>query len=217
MLCIVYSVHITRNGSSKRSNTNGVTIRMTSLTQGASQSDDDDIEHASKTKKRRPDNRVPVAQRQTFNESTDSANLGDGDNLLATQQSCANDDIPTNAVVASSELNQLRERLQRRSTRLRSQLDRVRVRLLSVARPRMDSVSSELANEHKATRVLAVVFVCFFTCWTPFFINNLTVGFCGSKCAVSPWVESVILWLGYLSSTLNPIIYTVGAAKPLYE
>ncbi|CAJ0610374.1 unnamed protein product [Cylicocyclus nassatus] len=73
----------------------------------------------------------------------------------------------------------------------------------------LQAASQELANEHKATRVLAVVFICFFICWTPFFVANFIVGFCGSLCSVPGWLGSVFLWLGYISSTVNPIIYTV--------
>ncbi|VDL70421.1 unnamed protein product [Nippostrongylus brasiliensis] len=73
----------------------------------------------------------------------------------------------------------------------------------------LQTASQELANEHKATRVLAVVFICFFICWTPFFVANFIVGFCGALCSMPPWLGSVFLWLGYISSTVNPIIYTV--------
>lgn len=73
----------------------------------------------------------------------------------------------------------------------------------------LQSANTELANEHKATRVLAVVFICFFICWTPFFIMNFTLAFCGESCAVPKWMGSVFLWLGYISSTINPIIYTI--------
>ncbi|KAE9419381.1 hypothetical protein Angca_003335, partial [Angiostrongylus cantonensis] len=75
--------------------------------------------------------------------------------------------------------------------------------------PLLQTASQELANEHKATRVLAVVFICFFICWTPFFVANFIVGFCGALCTVPQWLGSVFLWLGYISSTVNPIIYTV--------
>lgn len=70
------------------------------------------------------------------------------------------------------------------------------------------STSMELANEEKASRVLAFVFSSFFICWTPFFLLNFAKGFCGKSCAVPEWAESLFLWLGYASSTLNPIIYT---------
>lgn len=184
---------------------------MTPLIRRASRSEEDETENTT------PKSRVSLAHRQAFNFSADStAQAGsDADTQISGQNAGSTNDTIISSAIISGELEQIRGRLHRRSTRLRTHLDRVRARFLSVTRPRVDSVSSELANEHKATRVLAVVFACFFTCWTPFFINNLTVGFCGVQCAVPPWVESVILWLGYLSSILNPIIYTVCAREYL--
>lgn len=106
----------------------------------------------------------------------------------------------------------------------RSQMGRIRSRTGSVLRSlaerrpghhsknekRQPNGVNALANEHKATRVLAVVFICFFICWTPFFLVNFTVGFCGNeRCRVPDWAMTLFLWLGYLSSTINPIIYTI--------
>lgn len=74
---------------------------------------------------------------------------------------------------------------------------------------RNSSAAADLANEQKATRVLGLVFACFFICWTPFFALNFTNAFCGDYCrAVPRSLESTFLWLGYLSSMINPIIYT---------
>lgn len=69
--------------------------------------------------------------------------------------------------------------------------------------------ASELASERKATRVLGLVYVCFCICWTPFFVHNFTLAFCRDRCQIPRWIASVFLWLGYISSTINPIIYTV--------
>uniref|UniRef100_A0A0N4ZZ08 G_PROTEIN_RECEP_F1_2 domain-containing protein n=1 Tax=Parastrongyloides trichosuri TaxID=131310 RepID=A0A0N4ZZ08_PARTI len=75
--------------------------------------------------------------------------------------------------------------------------------------PRSNSVDSE----QKATRVLSIVFSCFFICWTPFFANNFLAGFCGKRCEPPQWVGTLFLWLGYCSSIINPIIYTIFNKK----
>ncbi|CAD5229028.1 unnamed protein product [Bursaphelenchus okinawaensis] len=104
----------------------------------------------------------------------------------------------------------IKKKVERRSTRITHQFHRLRNHLQVIRRKNQEiETSTELANEHKASRVLAVVFTCFFTCWTPFFIMNFTMGFCGDTCSVPTRIASIILWLGYLSSTLNPIIYTI--------
>ncbi|XGW35123.1 hypothetical protein V3C99_018837 [Haemonchus contortus] len=100
-----------------------------------------------------------------------------------------------------------RSTIHRWKTRTSSYLTNIAQRV--ARRNSLQAASQELANEHKATRVLAVVFICFFICWTPFFVANFITGFCGALCSVPPWLGSVFLWLGYISSTVNPIIYTV--------
>jgi hypothetical protein len=109
-------------------------------------------------------------------------------------------------------------KLEKQSSALKLQFGKLKTRTSSVLtsittkvgrRNSLQSASMELANEHKATRVLAVVFICFFICWTPFFFINFLIGFCGDNCAPPPWISSVFLWLGYISSIINPIIYTI--------
>lgn len=75
------------------------------------------------------------------------------------------------------------------------------------------STAAEVANEQKATRVLGLVFACFFVCWTPFFALNFTYAFCAEHCQAPYLIEMIFLWLGFLSSTINPIIYTVFNKK----
>lgn len=65
-----------------------------------------------------------------------------------------------------------------------------------------------VATEQKASKVLGVVFSTFVLCWTPFFILNILFAVC-PKLPVPDNVVHVCLWLGYVSSTINPVIYTV--------
>lgn len=63
-------------------------------------------------------------------------------------------------------------------------------------------------NERKAIRVLGAMFSIFIVCWAPFFTVNLAVGIC-KDCHTGTLLFRTCLWLGYVSSTLNPIVYTV--------
>jgi len=44
--------------------------------------------------------------------------------------------------------------------------------------------------------------------WSPFFTVNLVGALCGPGC-VPPLVFAVFTWLGYVNSTMNPIIYSI--------
>lgn len=72
--------------------------------------------------------------------------------------------------------------------------------------------SMQVRSEQKATKVLGVVFFTFVVCWSPFFVINFTQGFV-SREELSRWISNemmtTFLWLGYISSTINPVIYTV--------
>lgn len=72
--------------------------------------------------------------------------------------------------------------------------------------------SVQMRSEQKATKVLGVVFFTFVICWTPFFVINFTQAFVEREQLsqyISNEMMTTFLWLGYISSTINPVIYTV--------
>ncbi|XP_067948717.1 D(2) dopamine receptor-like [Watersipora subatra] len=68
-----------------------------------------------------------------------------------------------------------------------------------------------VSREQKAAKVLMIVFMVFLVCWSPFFILNLISGICEEKdgCQIPVALMDVAVWLGYCSSIINPIIYTI--------
>lgn len=72
--------------------------------------------------------------------------------------------------------------------------------------------SMQVRSEQKATKVLGVVFFTFVICWSPFFVINFTQAFVDREQLakyISNELMTTFLWLGYISSTINPVIYTV--------
>lgn len=60
----------------------------------------------------------------------------------------------------------------------------------------------------RSARTLGLIIGGFVVCWLPFFVVATTMPFCPS-CHVPPTVSSVVLWLGYSNSLLNPAIYAI--------
>lgn len=64
--------------------------------------------------------------------------------------------------------------------------------------------------EQKATKVLGVVFFTFVILWAPFFVLNLLPIVCPDcESKLSQGVFDFVTWLGYASSMVNPIFYTI--------
>lgn len=66
------------------------------------------------------------------------------------------------------------------------------------------------SNEKKALKVLGIIFAVFVILWTPFFIVNIISATCTDCMSnVTPEMMSVFLWMGYVASLANPLIYTM--------
>ena len=62
-------------------------------------------------------------------------------------------------------------------------------------------------KEKKAARQLGVIMCAFIVCWLPYFIVFLVVAVCPN--CINGTLYHVTLWLGYINSTLNPVLYPV--------
>ncbi|XP_050083999.1 tyramine/octopamine receptor [Anopheles aquasalis] len=76
------------------------------------------------------------------------------------------------------------------------------------SKKRTNLSANAVATEQKATKVLGLVFFTFVFCWAPFFILNIIFA-AWPEAKVPERIVSICLWLGYVSSTINPIIYTI--------
>ncbi|XP_029905146.1 5-hydroxytryptamine receptor 2B [Myripristis murdjan] len=67
-----------------------------------------------------------------------------------------------------------------------------------------------LSNEQRASKVLGIVFLLFVVMWCPFFITNITSVLC-TTCDVNVIARlmEIFVWVGYVSSGINPLVYTL--------
>ncbi|KAJ8338482.1 hypothetical protein SKAU_G00374480 [Synaphobranchus kaupii] len=62
-----------------------------------------------------------------------------------------------------------------------------------------------MRTETKAAKTLCIIMGCFCLCWAPFFITNVVDPFIDYTVPDKLW--TACLWLGYINSMLNPILY----------
>ncbi|XP_070540064.1 octopamine receptor beta-2R-like [Ptychodera flava] len=67
--------------------------------------------------------------------------------------------------------------------------------------------SQRLWKEHKAAKTLGIIMGVFIVCWLPFFLWYTSTMICGSACPYPDIIGSILFWIGYCNSALNPIIY----------
>src|SRR6218665_349032 len=76
----------------------------------------------------------------------------------------------------------------------------------SVRRASLSSRSHPI-SDHKAAITLGIIMGVFLVCWVPFFTINVFGAFC--RDCIPPLVFTVFTWLGYVNSTMNPVIYSI--------
>ncbi|XP_062261582.1 histamine receptor H2b [Platichthys flesus] len=85
----------------------------------------------------------------------------------------------------------------------REQVRRIRAAMPSYPRTK---TTAAIAHEHKATVTLGAVLGAFIICWFPYFTFLICMSI-KDKTNPPNTLHSVILWLGYFNSALNPILY----------
>lgn len=64
----------------------------------------------------------------------------------------------------------------------------------------------KMKREHKAARTLGIIMGTFILCWLPFFLWYISTSLC-TTCECPDIIVTVVFWIGYFNSTLNPLIY----------
>lgn len=83
-----------------------------------------------------------------------------------------------------------------------------RLLVLAKREKKIAKESTEAKRERKAAKTLMIITGAFVFCWLPFFVMAFLMAVCES-CLPSDFIFSIMLWLGYTNSLINPIIYTV--------
>ena len=69
------------------------------------------------------------------------------------------------------------------------------------------SERKRMKREHKAAKTLGIIMGAFILCFLPFFLWYVITTMCGDACPYPPVVGSMLFWIGYFNSCLNPLIY----------
>ncbi|KAF7991191.1 hypothetical protein HCN44_002753 [Aphidius gifuensis] len=80
-------------------------------------------------------------------------------------------------------------------------------RVMKMGKRNIKAQVKRFRMETKAAKTLGIIVGGFIVCWLPFFTMYLIRAFC-AKC-IHPTVFSVLFWLGYCNSAINPCIYAL--------
>ena len=62
-------------------------------------------------------------------------------------------------------------------------------------------------REHKAAKTLGIIMAAFLGCWLPFFLWYVITNAICTSCYNPDIIVSILFWIGYFNSALNPMIY----------
>ncbi|OWR40696.1 5-hydroxytryptamine receptor 1 [Danaus plexippus plexippus] len=71
-----------------------------------------------------------------------------------------------------------------------------------------NTVASFISRQRRATRIIVMLMTLFFVCWTPYFVM-LPLDSLYDCVYDSGWLWCT--WLGYINSSLNPLVYAVSS------
>lgn len=76
-----------------------------------------------------------------------------------------------------------------------------------IRRKNLKTPVKRFRTETKATKTLAIIVGLFIFCWLPFFTIYIIRAFCQD--CIDPILFSILFWLGYCNSAINPMIYAL--------
>lgn len=93
------------------------------------------------------------------------------------------------------------------SLRELTQVTEEKPRVMKMGKRNIKAQVKRFRMETKAAKTLGIIVGGFILCWLPFFTMYLVRAFCRN--CIHPTVFSVLFWLGYCNSAINPCIYAL--------